>query len=301
MVVKRKIGLAVAAMLALGVVVPSLASAEDGKTSVRGTPLRVVTSFYPMYVLALNLVQGVPDVELVNLTKPFTGCLHDYQLVPADLITLKKANLFVINGAGMESFLEKAVQQTPLLKVVDASAGIDVLKVNGQPNPHVWLGIDNVIRQTDTVAAGLAATDPAHAEMYRANAARYRQKLEALRDRMRAELKDVRTREIVTFHEAFPYFAQAFNLKIVAVVEREPGSEPSARELADTIKTIRHTHVKALFAEPQYPSKSAETIARETGATLYVLDPVVTGPMNDPDAYLSIMDKNLAVLKAALK
>jgi zinc transport system substrate-binding protein len=116
---------------------------------------------------------------------------------------------------------------------------------------------------------------------------------------MHEGLKDIQSRDIITFHEAFPYFAREFNLKIVAVIEREPGSEPSAKELAETIDIVKKAKVKALFAEPQYPTKAAEAIARESGAKLYTLDPSVTGPMT-ADAYVAIMEKNLAELRKAL-
>ena len=89
-------------------------------------------------------------------------------------------------------------------------------------------------------------------------------------------------------------------MHIAAVIEREPGSEPSARELAQTITLVRKAKVKALFAEPQYPSKAAEAIARETGAKLYTLDPAVTGPMRD-DAYITIMTRNFSELRKALR
>jgi zinc transport system substrate-binding protein len=82
------------------------------------------------------------------------------------------------------------------------------------------------------------------------------------------------------------------------VVEREPGSEPSARELGNTVDLVRKAGIKTLFSEPQYPATAADTIARETGAKIYMLDPAVTGP-NAPDAYINIMENNLEVLKTA--
>ena len=105
---------------------------------------------------------------------------------------------------------------------------------------------------------------------------------------------------IITFHEAFPYFAKEFDLRISAVVEREPGSEPSAKELADTIELVKESNAQALFSEPQYPDSAARTIAKETSAKVYVLDPAVTGP-DAYDAYINIMENNLKVLKEALR
>jgi zinc transport system substrate-binding protein len=263
-------------------------------------PLEILTSFYPMYVSTLNVVGGTPGVDVVCLTPPFVGCLHDYSLSAGDMKKLAGAEIFVANGAGMESFIDKAVKQSPSLKVVEASKGI---KLAFEDNPHIWVGISGAIQQVENIAAGLAEADPAHAEAYRKNAAAYVAKLEKLRTEMHAALDGLKNRDIITFHEAFPYFASEFKLNIAGVIEREPGSEPNAKELAETIDLVKKQKVHALFAEPQYPAKSASIIERETGVPVSVLDPVVTGP-RDPasarDAYLVAMRKNLDVLKKAL-
>lgn len=267
-------------------------------------PLRIVTSFYPMYVATLNLAAALPGVQVVNLTRPLTGCLHDYQLAPEDMITLTTADLFVVNGAGMESFMEKAIRHNRRMVVVEASAGIELIRAGAAPdapaNPHVWVSISDHLRQVANLAAGLAQADPARAGRYAANAAAYSAQLEALRAEMHQVLDGVRGRPIVTFHEAFPYFAREFGLRVAAVVEREPGSEPNAQELAATIRTVRAAGVRALFAEPQYPAKAADLIARETRAKVYTLDPAVSGPLQ-ADAYLTIMRRNVQVLREALR
>ena len=266
-------------------------------------PFRIVTSFYPMYIAAANIADGIEGVEVVNMTKPQTGCLHDYQLSTGDLTTLEKADAFVINGAGMEAFLDKVVSQQKNLKLIDASKGIPLLKDGDEENPHVWLSVTHAITQAKNIAAQLAAADPKHADAYKKNAAAYVQKLEALKKDMHAALDKVAHKDIVTFHEAFPYFAQEFGLHIVAVIEREPGSEPTPAELKETIEKVRALPVKVLFTEPQYSPSAAEAIARETGAKIYTLDPVVTGEANAAakNAYIETMKKNQATLVEALK
>jgi zinc transport system substrate-binding protein len=263
--------------------------------------LTVVTSFYPMYIMTSNLVKDVPGVKLINMAPPFSGCLHDYQMTPRDMKTLNDADLLIINGAGMESFLDDAIRHNPKLKVIDASRGIELIEHQGTPNPHIFAGVSGAMAQVRNITTGLEHADPEYIGYYRENVQRYLVKLESLRAKMHSALRDVKNRDIITFHEAFPYFAREFSLNILAVIEREPGSEPSAGELAQTIGIIRKNKVKAIFAEPQYPAKSAEAIARETGARVYILDPVVTGPMDDPEYYLKAMEKNLEVLKEALK
>ena len=263
----------------------------------------IVTSFYPMYVATINITQGVDGVTVTNMTKPQTGCLHDYQLMTEDMKTLEKADAFVINGAGRESFLDKVIEQRKNLKIIDASKGIELLKDDDEENPHVWLSVTDAILQVKNIAEQLKAADPKHADAYEKNAAAYIKKLEALKAEMHAELDTVPNKDIVTFHEAFPYFAKEFGLNIISVVEREPGTEPTPAELQATIEQVKKLPVKVLFTEPQYSPSAAETIARETGAKIYTLDPVVTGEANEQaiNAYIDTMKKNMETLKTALQ
>ncbi len=268
------------------------------------TGLNVVTSFYPVYLATINVTKDIPGVNVTNMTEPQTGCLHDYALRPADLKTLENADVFIINGAGMEAFLEDVVSRQKNMKVIEASEGITMLKdANGEENAHVWVSVTNAITYVNNIAEQLSAVDPVNKEKYRSNAASYVQKLTDLKDEMHSALDGLKNRDIITFHEAFPYFAQEFDLNIIAVVEREPGSEPTPRELADIIDTIKQTGIKALFAEPQYSSKAAEAIARDTGAKVFTLDPVVTGEAapDAADAYIETMRKNVETLAEALE
>lgn len=265
----------------------------------------IVTSFYPMYIDVLNITKGVDGVEVINMTKPQTGCLHDYQLTTEDMKVLDKADLFVINGAGMESFLDKAKAQNKKLKVVEASdyKDINLLKNGDEENPHVWMAVTYSIAQVKAITSALCEADPEHQDAYRKNALDYCTKLENLKKEMHAELDTLPHKEIVTFHEAFPYLAKEFGLKIVSVIEREPGTEPTPQELEETIAKVKAMPVKVLFTEPQYSPAAADTIARETGAKIYQLDPIVTGEAT-PDAiddYINRMRENAKVLKEALE
>lgn len=263
----------------------------------------IVTSFYPVYIATINVTKDIPGVVVKNMTKPQTGCLHDYSLKPEDLKILEKADVFIINGAGMEAFLDDVIKQQRHLQIVEASKGIKLLKDdNGEENAHVWVSITNAIIYVKNIASQLSDNDAANADKYNANAAVYIQKLEALKKDMHDALDSLGNRKIITFHEAFPYFAQEFKLDIAAVVEREPGSEPTPKELGGIIDTVEESGIKALFAEPQYSSKAADVIARETGARVYTLDPVVTGEA-DPDSfdvYINAMEQNKKALQEAL-
>lgn len=305
--VKRRPGILLFLVIALlllvlsGCGMPASAPTNSGVPAKSGDKV-IVTSFYPIYILTLNVCQDIPGVKVVNMTGAQTGCLHDYQLRTGDIKTLEGAAFFVVNGAGMEAFMAKVVKQQPDLKIIEAARGIPLLKGAGNQgdNPHVWVSPTLYIKEIANVSEQLAQADPAHADQYRRNGQAYIEKVSALRAEMHKELDGLPNRNIVTFHEAFPYFAQEFKLNIVAVIEREPGSAPSAAELAQTIELVKKSGTKALFAEPQYPIKAAQSIAGETGARVFSLDPGVTGP-DRPDGYLQIMGKNLTTLKEALQ
>ena len=285
-----------------------------------GTPakessrLKLLASFYPIAIMALNITDGVEGVAVESMAQQQTGCLHDFQMTTADMKKAEAANAFLINGAGMEGFLDKISDQLPELPVIDSSTGIPLI-ASGEDhhhdggeghdhdqedyNPHLWVSITNCMEQVRNLSEGIIALDPEHEAEYRENTETYLEKLSALRDKMHSALDHVKNKDIITFHEAFPYFAEEFGLHIAAVINREPDSQPSAKELADTIRLVRETGVKALFVEPLYPETSADIIAAETGAQVYVLDPAVSGEW-DKNAYLTAMESNLQVLEQAL-
>lgn len=260
----------------------------------------IVTSFYPIYLIALNLTDGIDDVSVENISKQHTGCLHDFQLQSDDMKSMEKASVFIINGAGMESFMDKVTSELPKLNIIDSSKGVDIMQLDGEKNSHTWVSVTNYIKQVENVTEGLINLDPQNASKYKSNSITYIKELEILKNKMHNSLDKVTNRDIITFHDAFPYFAKEFGFNIVSVINREPESEPSAQEIADTIEIVKDKGVKCLFVEPQYPDTAAQTIANETGAKLYTLDPAVSGD-NSKRSYIDIMEKNLSVLEEALK
>ncbi|MDD4663324.1 MAG: metal ABC transporter substrate-binding protein [Caldisericia bacterium] len=265
------------------------------------TQFTILTSFYPIYVHALNVAKNVEGVQVVNLTSPQTGCLHDYTLTTNDMKAFEKASVFIVNGVGLESFLEKVMKHYPNLPVVDAGSVIwnnlpshDYI----DPNPHLWVSVTLAMEQVRQIGDQLCKLDPMHAEQYFANTEEYIDKLENLKKNMHETLDGLQKQEFITFHEAFEYFAREFNLTVAAVVESEPGSEPSPIELKKLLQLIREKQLKFLFVEPQYSQNTAQTISLETGIRIFTLDPAVTGPTS-PDAYLDIMEQNKQTLLEA--
>ncbi len=276
------------------------AEGSEGKT--------IVTSFYPIYVFTQNIAQDVPGVRVVNMTAENGGCLHDYQLQTRDMAMLEGAMALVVNGGGMEQFMDKIAAQQPNLTVVEACSGIEMLPSeetheaghdHGAMNPHVWLDPSLAVLQVRSIAQGLAEADSTNAEAYLKNGEAYAARIEALDQELRTQLAPLAGSEMVTFHEAFSYMAKAYDLHIAGVIAGDSGEEPSTRQIAKTCDLVKAHGIKALFVEPQYPTKTAETIARETGAQVYSLDPVVSGD-GSMESYERAMRENARVLTEAL-
>ena len=288
---------------------------KSGSSKDKEDSIKVVTSFYPMYLLAYNVVKDIDNVELINMTNSATGCLHDYSLTTDNIKLLEDCDVFIINGAGMESFLDKVLEQKPDLKIIDASEGIELIKSDymdeshnhdhghdhdEEYNPHVWLSVENAIKQVENIENKLIEYNSINKDKYSQNAREYIEQLSNLDNKIHSELDNIKNKNIVTFHEAFPYFAKEYGLNIVGVVQREAGSEPSAKELQETIEKIKKLDVKAICVEPQYSTKAAETISKETNVKVYTLDPIVTEESKN-SSYIDIMNKNLETLKEAFK
>ncbi len=275
----------------------------------------VVTSFYPIWLLARNLAEGIPGLEVRNLAAPDTGCLHDYQLQSQDMKVLEEADLFLVNGAGMESYLDLVFSAFPDLPVARASDGVpllygmDALQIGeseeeeeGEANAHIWLSASNAVLMARNLADAMIRQFPSLEPGIRENLASLTDRLNLLDQELKDGLSDLPRRGIITFHEAFPYFASAYGLEVLAVVNREPGETLTPAQLARLITVIRDLGNPPLFTEPQYEDLSARILASETGAKIYTLDPVVTGPEeNVPlDYYESVMRKNMETLRDAL-
>ena len=271
---------------------------------------KVMTSFYPMYIFALNVFDGIDEIAVECMTAPQTGCLHDYQLVVSDMMKLAQSDLFIVCGAGMESYLSDVKAQFANLPIVDCSEGIALLEEECEDehdhahehsyNAHTWLDVDNAITIVRSIANAGVTQFPQHAEKIMANAAAYEGRLLALKDELSIQLKDMAGKKIITFHEAFPYFAAAYGLEIAAVITQEHDEALTPAQIASVIRTVIENDVPPLFTEPQYASSAAQTIAMETGAKIYELDPLVTGEA-ELTAYEDGMRKNAQVLLEAFK
>lgn len=258
---------------------------EDGQYT-------VVTSFYPMYIAALNVVGENDHIRLENLSEPQTGCLHDYQLTPADMQLLSTADAFIINGGGIESFLGEVAEQYPDLTIINASEQVDLI----EDNAHAWMNIEDYMTQVKTIEAELSAEDPADAEQFSENAEAYLAKLSSLKEQADAVKPLTEGKNIVIFHEAYEYVAEEFGMQVSYVMDLDEERQVSAGEVADVVRAVTDGGVRVILAEELYGKDMGDTVESETDAKICYLDTLVRGDY-DADSYLNAMQQNITLLK----
>ncbi len=281
----------------------------SGCVAVKGEEKKnlVAASFYPVYIFTLNITDGVEDVFVECLAEQSTGCLHDYTLTAKDARLISDCKVLVVNGAGMEGFIGDLNDINESLRVIDSSNGVELHCSHSHheehsghhhaENSHIWMSVDNAMKQVENITAGLCEAFPEHREAFLTNAQEYMQRLELLKADVSAVKSQLRGVSIITFHDAYTYLAEDVGLEIISTLEADEGGEPSAGELAHLCNEIRENNIKALVTEPEYNGTAAEVLARETGVKIYVLNPVLKGE-SSKTAYEDIMYKNLEILKA---
>ncbi|MFB2934049.1 metal ABC transporter substrate-binding protein [Aerosakkonemataceae cyanobacterium BLCC-F154] len=295
----------------------SPSASEVAQTTPQTPKLKVVTTFLPMYWFT-KAVTG--DLAQVDILVPPGSEIHDYQTKPNDVQAIAQADVLVKNGLGLEEFLESTVKnaQNPKLKQIEASQGIQPLQElspvvkpvekkgeghdhdHGEGNPHVWLDPVLAIKQVENIRDGLIAADPKNKDIYQANAAAYIKQLQALDQQFQQRLKLVGNQcTFITFHDAFPYLAQRYQLKQVAVVQI-PEDQLSPQDIQKTIATVKKYNVKALFGEPGTDNKLLSSLSQDLNLTLRTLDPLETGDQ-DPQYYITGMKSNLQGIEAACR
>lgn len=296
--------------LAGGIFTEAYARLEEGRGE---GGLRVVTSFYPIYIAALNVVGDSKSVELENLSEPQTGCLHDYQLTPQDMILLSKADLFLVNGGGIEGFLSDVGESYPQLVIAEAAEGIDLLEesgdthahVHGHPeeaNAHGWMDTRIYAEMVGNIADRICALDPGHAGVYRENAEAYCEKVQGLSSQIseieKALEQSGQPSNVVILHEAYAYVAEQYGLHTAYCLNLDEERQVSAGEVAEVMAEIAENQVAVVFAEELYGKDMGNTIEAETDCMVCYLDPLVRGDY-EPDSYLSAMQENIDNIRLA--
>ena len=271
---------------------------ESGSKQEKQT-LTVVTSFYPMYIAALNVIGDTDGVHLQNLSEPQTGCLHDFQLTPEDMKLLSKADVFIINGGGIESFMKDVAKSYPDLTIIEASEGIDLLEDEGEENAHAWMSVATYEEQVNHIAEGLIAADEKHASDYQKHADAYVVKLDALKERQQKVAEKIKEQSVILFHEAYDYVAYDYGLNVAYVLDLDEERQVSAGEVADVLAAVRDDHVKYILAEELYGKSMGDTVEKETDAKVIYLDALNRGDY-DADSYIKGMSANIDLIEQYL-
>jgi zinc transport system substrate-binding protein len=290
----------------------------------KGTPagqkrLTVITTLFPLFDFARNVGGDRADVSL--LLPPGVEP-HSFEPRPRDILRINEADVFVYTGSFMEPWagtLIKGIDRQKVV-VVDSSEGAVLLSQthtgeaghdghhDGEKeakDPHIWLDLGNARKMVDNIVAGFVKKDPAHKEFYEGNARAYEARLQALDEKFKQGLADCKTRLFVHGgHYAFNYLARRYNLNYVSVYGFSPNAEPSPKHVAEIVQTLRRYHAQYIFYEELIQPRLAETVARETGATMLPLNGghnVTREEMERGVTFISLLEQDLRNLSTGLQ
>lgn len=259
----------------------------------------VVATTLPVYTFTSALCEGT-GISVGRMITEDVSCLHDYTLQVSQMRMIQGAQVVVMNGAGFEDFLKDAIGDIP---VIDASVGISLScpdehehsDHHHESDPHIWLSPAMARQMCINICGGLVKQFPEHTEQFHANLAALFLEFSDLIGYGHDQLLNLQTRELITFHDGFGYFAEAFDLHILEALEEESGSEASAGELVHLIELAKEHNLPAIFTEKNGSSAAADTIAAELDIRVFALDMAMSG-----DDYFAAMYRNIDTIKEAL-
>ena len=299
-----------AILIAVAMLVTVLCSCKVEKE--QKSKILLATSFYPVYIFTLNVVNGIDDISVECMAEQNTGCLHDYQILSKDARLIADADVFIINGAGMEEFLADVYEGVENLVVIDSSESVKLLESCEEEhhenehdghhhsiNSHIWMSVKNAVVQVENIADGLGVLYPQYKEQIEKNKNDYVKRLQLLDKQLEEDSKILDGKNIITFHESYDYLARDYSFNVIARVESHDGGEPSAKELADLTALINSEGVKVLFTEPNYNGSAATILSNETGVEICKLNPVTEGE-GTLTSYEDIMKENMNLILEAV-
>jgi len=275
-------------------------------------PLLVVTSNTVLADLVANV--GGDQVRVRSLAPAGTDP-HTFQPTPDSIKTLSQARVAFFNGSGLEEWWDKTIRSVkrPDVPVIELSKGLATIRMPGHDgghghaegqDPHVWLDPNLVKAYVDKIRDALSQADGANAGFYAGRAKAYQVKLDELDAWIRTEVEKIPTarRKIVTFHNAFQYFANRYGLAVKGFVVVSPGKEPSAKALAELTRRIKEEQIPAVFAEADFSPKMLEVLAKDAGVRVVTNlydDSLSSGP--PADTYINMLRHNVTQMVNALK
>ena len=269
---------------------------DDGK-------LHILATTYPVYLFTTAVTEGVDSVEVSLLVNQQTSCLHDYTLTVNDMKAIEGADVIVMNGAGLEDFMDDALAASEA-PVIDCSEGIELLPALGHEghdhdteyDPHIWMNEESAAVMMNNIVHGLGEVDEGNLERYTENGTA----ATALLPGDDPRLAELTCPYLITFHDGFQYFAQDNGLTLCKASEEEVGSEASAAEIQEIVSLIREYDIPAIFTEVNGSDATAQAISRETGCEVYQLDMIMSGDGTGIQPYIDAMQKNMDTIVEAL-
>lgn len=264
-------------------------------------PAPVVATTRAVYDLTALLCRSTGITVDLLITENLS-CLHDYTLQVRQMRAVEGAEVVIVSGAGLEDFFSDALADTDF--VIDASSGIPLLchdhdhghgDHHHEEDPHIWLSVSNARIMADNICQGLIEKYPQYRDVFIANLGKVLSDLDALDSYGKQAFSSLKSRDLITFHDGFAYFAQYWDLNILHSLEEESGSEASASELKELIRLVRDCGIPAIFTEENGSASAAGIIAAETGISVYALNM----GMSDM-GYFEAMYHNINTIKEAL-
>jgi len=293
------------AIIAISIVIPlsSIVVYETNSvqqfTKIDNSKLEVISSFSPLYEFSRNVGQEKVDVVLLV---PVGVEPHDWEPTVKDVQRMQKSDLIIINGIGFENWVDNLQETNYSGKIVDTSNGIPIRNFNDENSqesidPHIWLNPLYAKIQVQNIADAFSQSDPENEQYYQSNAEKYIKELDLLDSKIRNELSDC-NRDFVTFHNAFSYFADEYNLNQHTIISsNDSHGEVTAKTLENIISTSRALNIKVIFSEENIDARTSKIIANEIGGKVLILSPLEV--LSD-ETYISKMTQNLENLKEAL-
>jgi zinc transport system substrate-binding protein len=262
----------------------------------------LVASFYPVYSAALNITKDVKGIKVENLTSGFAGCIHDFTLQADDMKKIENSSALIINGTGMEPFIEDIKEKLPELKIINSSeSNVKILgktkkKNKRKVNSHVWLSVNNYINQVNNISVQLCEIFPSHALDFKRNSEDYIKKLKVLELEEKQLCDKISGKTIVCFDSAFDYLADELGLKTVSISFSHHGNL-NAGGIVKAVEIIKKSGADFVFASNLQDKKSFEAILNETGAKIKILNLLTSGNGKE-DSYINGMKENFKVLES---
>lgn len=259
---------------------------DDGK-------LHIYTSFYPMYDFAAAISEGAP-VSITNFVPAGTNP-HDWEPTLKEMKGLKKADVFIYSGKGMESWIDKILPYAGN-RTTKVEASKKAADLGG--DPHTWLDPLNAMDIAEVIRGALVTVDPDHKEIYENNTDKLTSLLNQLDDKYSAYIKNAPKKTIVVSHAAYGYLCNAYGLEQLSIEGVTGESDPSPAKMAELVERIQQEGIKYVFYDPSEGSKVAEALAQEAGVQTLELNSFESGP--EGKTYLEVMEENLRNLQKAL-